>query len=162
MPTRTFNLRGVVDDETSTDITVTFNSNQVFTGAVNNTNKENPLCTFTADTSVSGEIATSVVNNGTSTVYVGPLDANYGVFENQTYTIEGSDEVHTYTADDVTSMFTSMLSGRGDSMKSVQINGVDSDCYGTESTGWVPVPVEAGETLTCTLTVDPIVVDPNA
>jgi len=154
MPTRTFKLNGFITEGTA-DITVTFNSTQVFTGSVDNTERYEPLLTFTADTSVNGDIATTVVVNSGSTVFIGPLTANYVVYDGQTYT-DDSDVEQTYSSTDVTDKYEPMNGAKGNSMKSVQINGEESPISGTESTGWVPVPVEAGETLTCSMVVDAI------
>ena len=154
MATRTFKMNGFLTEGTA-DITVTFNSTQVFTGSVDNTSRGEPLLTFTADTSVSGDITTTVVNNSGNTVYIGPLDANYIVYEGQTYTDDDSVE-QTYSTTDVTSKYEPMNEAKGNSMKSVQIDGEEASVSGTESTGWVPVPVEAGETLSCSMVVDAI------
>lgn len=164
MATRTFKLVGHVSDgDTGANITVNFNSVQVFTGSVTNTTKGDALCTFTADTTVSGDIATSVVVNSGSTVYVGPLQANYVVFVHDAFYDEDDGTTVTaeaVTSSDVTSTYDYMNTAQGNSMKSVQIDGADSDIAGTASSGWVPVPVESGSTLTCNMVVDAIATAP--
>jgi len=72
MATRTFKLAGTT--EGSSTITVNFNGTQVFTGAVGT---DGDLCSFTADDSISGIIATTVTVNSGDTVVVQGLKANF-------------------------------------------------------------------------------------
>jgi len=151
MATRTFKMKGFLTEGTA-DITVTFNSIQVFSGTVDNVDRINGfLYSFTADISLRGDIATTVVNNSGSTVFVGPLDANYVVPEGGTYL--DNNNIKSYSSNDARSIFGSMNNAQGDSMKEIKINEEDRE-GGTANTGWIPVPLEAGQTLTCNMVVD--------
>lgn len=100
MPTRTFKLTGSSPE--SADITVTFNGSQVFTGTAGT---DGNLCEFTADGSLTGNIATTVTVNSGSEVNVTGLTANYTVLERPEYVDGEGNTVEAVTADDVVNQF---------------------------------------------------------
>jgi len=134
------------------------------------------LCSFTADTSVNGDIPVTVtVNSGELTTVKG-LYANYTVYEGMdihraTSTDEnGTIEYHfldsdnnpvlTHSAADVTDLFQPMGGYTVDSVKSPAINGTSIDLTDdSDFVGVVDRHLENGDVFTCNMVVDPIVVD---
>jgi len=151
MPSRTFWLEG---SETGADITVTFNGTQVHNGAITS-EESGVLCEFTADTTITGEIAVTVtVNSGSCTV--GAIQANYVVKENAEYTTTDGDVIPAITADDVINTMGYMNNAAGNTVSNVQINDETPDFGGTADTGFVPMPLESGDVLSCNYTIDTI------
>ena len=149
MPTRTFKLMGDSDGT----FTVEFNSSQVYTGSVDS--EEGVLCTFTADTSVNGDIPVTVtVNSGELTTVKG-LYANYTVFEDQVL----NDDETPFSSSDVTDLFNPMNDYVVDSVKSPAINGTAIDLTDdSDFVGVVDRLLENGDVFTCNMVVDPIAV----
>lgn len=100
MPTRTFKLTGSSPE--SADITVTFNGSQVFTGTAGT---DGNLCEFTADGSLTGNIATTVTINSGNEVTIEGLTANYTLRERPEYVDVEGNTVEAVTADDVVNQF---------------------------------------------------------
>ena len=100
MATRTFKLTGT--STAATTITVTFNGSQVFSGTANT---NGVLCEFTADSSVTGNTATTVTVNSGEEVVVSGLKANYVIYERAEYVNADGETVPAVTADDVTTTF---------------------------------------------------------
>jgi len=81
MATRTYKIKGFAYGETDVSVTIKFNNETVYTGAINTVasfddGTISELASFTADTSVTGNIPMSILVNSGTLAFTG-LEANY-------------------------------------------------------------------------------------